>query len=44
MTSSATRSGISPRNQSSRALTSGTYDAIAGADSFGDINGAFPGR
>ena len=32
------------RKAAAEALSSGTYDAIAGADSFGDINGAFPAR
>jgi 2-methylisocitrate lyase-like PEP mutase family enzyme len=32
------------RKAAAEALTSGTYDTIVGADSFGDINGAFPGR
>jgi 2-methylisocitrate lyase-like PEP mutase family enzyme len=32
------------REAAAEALTAGTYDSIAGADSFGDINGAFPAR
>jgi 2-methylisocitrate lyase-like PEP mutase family enzyme len=32
------------RKAAAEALTAGTYDSIAGADSFGDINGAFPAR
>jgi 2-methylisocitrate lyase-like PEP mutase family enzyme len=32
------------RKAAAEALTAGTYDWIAGADSFGDINGAFPAR
>ena len=32
------------RKAAAEVLTSGTYDSIAGADSFGDINGTFPGR
>src|SRR3984957_20680469 len=32
------------RKAAAEALSSGTYDALAGADSFGDINGAFPAR
>jgi len=32
------------RRAAAEALTAGTYDSTAGADSFGDINGAFPAR
>ena len=32
------------RKAAAEVLASGTYDTIAGADSFGDINGAFPAR
>jgi len=32
------------RKAAAEVLSSGTYDAIAGADSFVDINGAFPAR
>jgi 2-methylisocitrate lyase-like PEP mutase family enzyme len=32
------------RKAAAEALTAGTYDSTAGADSFGDINGAFPAR
>jgi 2-methylisocitrate lyase-like PEP mutase family enzyme len=32
------------RKAAAEALTFGTYEAIAGADSFGDINGTFTGR
>lgn len=32
------------RRAAAEALTAGTYDTIAGADSFGDINGAFTAR
>jgi hypothetical protein len=32
------------RLAAAEALTSGTYNTIAGADSFGAINGAFPAR
>jgi 2-methylisocitrate lyase-like PEP mutase family enzyme len=32
------------RTAAAEALTAGTYDSIAGADSFGDINRAFPAR
>ncbi len=32
------------RTAAAEVLTSGTYDSIAGADSFGDINRAFPAR
>jgi 2-methylisocitrate lyase-like PEP mutase family enzyme len=32
------------RKAAAEALTAGTYDSIAGADSFGDINGAFRPR
>ncbi|HEY5017618.1 MAG TPA: isocitrate lyase/phosphoenolpyruvate mutase family protein [Streptosporangiaceae bacterium] len=32
------------RTAAAEALTAGTYDSTAGADSFGDINGAFPAR
>lgn len=32
------------RKAAAEALTAGTYDSIAGADSFGDVNGTFPAR
>jgi 2-methylisocitrate lyase-like PEP mutase family enzyme len=32
------------RRAAAEVLTAGTYGSIAGADSFGDINGAFPAR
>jgi 2-methylisocitrate lyase-like PEP mutase family enzyme len=32
------------RKAAAEVLTAGTYDSIAGADSFGDINRAFPAR
>jgi 2-methylisocitrate lyase-like PEP mutase family enzyme len=32
------------RKAAAEVLTAGTYDSLAGADSFGDINGAFPLR
>jgi 2-methylisocitrate lyase-like PEP mutase family enzyme len=32
------------RQAAVEALTAGTYDAISGADPFGDVNGAFPRR
>lgn len=32
------------RKAAVEALTAGTYDAISGADPFGEVNGAFPGR
>ena len=32
------------RKAAAEALTAGTYDSTADADSFGDINGAFPAR
>jgi 2-methylisocitrate lyase-like PEP mutase family enzyme len=32
------------RKAAAEALTAGTYDAISGADPFGDVNGAFPAR